>query len=75
MMRLQLSLSMLRDAFVLLGLHPFNIATVSYAAVISTYKGRFDSPSLAVTQYIYVRKTSQLSLSMMGAFVLLVPIL
>ena len=55
----------------LLALHTFKIATVSYT-VIDTYEGKFDSPSHAVSQRIYVRKTSQLSLSMMDAFVLVV---
>ena len=63
---------MMMDAFVLLVLHTFKIATVSYA-VISTYEGEFDHPSHAVSQHIYVRKTSQLSLRMMmDAFMLLV---
>ena len=62
---------MMMDAFVLVVLHTFKIATVSYT-VISTYEGKFDSPSHAVSHHMYVRKTSQLSLGMMDAFVLLV---
>ena len=60
------------DASALLVLHTFKIATMSYT-VISTYKGKFDSSSHAVIQHIYVRKTPQLSFSMMmDLFVLLV---
>ena len=47
----QVSLSVTLDAFVLLVLHTFKIATVSYT-VISTSEGKFDSPSHAVRPFI-----------------------
>ena len=64
----QLSLITMMDSFVLLVLHTFNIATVSYTVTSMRDFFRF---ALAYCDSVYIRKTPQVSLSViMDAFVL-----